>query len=301
MLLIDGAKYQEWTPTNEEEFERIVAEHASDIFGENSKYFDLKHKLVSRSGAGSIPDGYVITFGDQPQMHIVELELASHTLQHIVPQIVNIISGIENPATQQKICNKIEDEINQDEILSIKITKAIKPIAIHRFLSDYFSTRLPMINIIIDKNSPLLEEALNKITHPHRIIEFRTFRRVGAEAVHAHLFEPIYIVLPPSPPPPPSPEGSVEIDLEKSYIKYRYIQIPKVRRDLFPTSNTMLELDTDIGHIETQFSVDPSWGLWLHKGLAKWFKAHPELKVGGKIAITVLEPMKKYRLEILKE
>ena len=36
MLLIDGVKYQEWTPPNEDEFERVVKEHAQDIFGENS-------------------------------------------------------------------------------------------------------------------------------------------------------------------------------------------------------------------------------------------------------------------------
>jgi len=42
MLLIDGVKYEEWTPTNEEEFEQIVEEHAKDIFGEQSIYLDIK-------------------------------------------------------------------------------------------------------------------------------------------------------------------------------------------------------------------------------------------------------------------
>ena len=65
MLLIDGVKYHEWTPKSEEEFERIVNEHASEMFGDNSKYIDKKLKLQSLSGIGSIPDGYVITFGDK--------------------------------------------------------------------------------------------------------------------------------------------------------------------------------------------------------------------------------------------
>jgi hypothetical protein len=34
MLLIEGVKYVEWTPTNEDEFEQVVKEHAKDIFGE---------------------------------------------------------------------------------------------------------------------------------------------------------------------------------------------------------------------------------------------------------------------------
>ena len=80
MLLIDGVKYGEWTPATEAEFEHIVKEHARDIFGEQSIYLDLKHKLKSESGIGSIPDGYVVVFGDEPHWHIVEVELASHPL-----------------------------------------------------------------------------------------------------------------------------------------------------------------------------------------------------------------------------
>ncbi len=190
-MLIDSAKYQEWTPPSEDDFERVVEKHAEDIFGKDAKYFDLKHRLASRSGTGSIPDGYAITLGDKPGVRIIELELASHSLQHIVSQMVNIINGIENPTTQQKICNAIEDGINEDEIFVAKIEKAIKPVAIHRFLSDSFSNTLPIINIIIDKNSPVLEETISKITPPPKIIEFQTFTRegVGLE-VHAHLFEP---------------------------------------------------------------------------------------------------------------
>ena len=193
MILIDGVKYEPWTPPSEDEFEKLVSQHAEEIFGKDAKYFDLKHKLASKAGTGSIPDGYVITLGDKPQVQIVELELASHTLQHIVSQMVNIINGIENPTTQQKICNTIEDGVNEDEIFAAKIAKATKPVAIHRFLSDGFSNTLPTINIIIDKSSTALEEAIGKIAPPPKIIEFQTLTRenVGL-AVHAHLFKPLY-------------------------------------------------------------------------------------------------------------
>ena len=114
MLLIDGVKYELWTPLGahaEDEFEQEVGKHAEEIFSKDAKYFDLKHKLASRSGTGSIPDGYVIILGDKPEVQIIEFELESHTQQHIVSQMVNIINGIENPTTQQKICNAIEDEM----------------------------------------------------------------------------------------------------------------------------------------------------------------------------------------------
>jgi len=54
-----------------------------------------------------------------------------------------------------------------------------------------------MINVVIDKNSPTLEEALNRINYPHRVIEFQTFVREGAETVRAHFFEPLYQVAAP--------------------------------------------------------------------------------------------------------
>jgi len=42
MLLIDGVKYELWTPSNEDEFEQVVKEHTEDIFGEQSIYLDMK-------------------------------------------------------------------------------------------------------------------------------------------------------------------------------------------------------------------------------------------------------------------
>ncbi len=45
MLLIDGVKYELWTPPSEDEFEQVVKEHAQDIFGKESIYLDRKQKL----------------------------------------------------------------------------------------------------------------------------------------------------------------------------------------------------------------------------------------------------------------
>jgi len=48
MLFMDGAKYNLWIPQKEEQLEEIFKEHAKEIFGENSLYFDLKQKLTSK-------------------------------------------------------------------------------------------------------------------------------------------------------------------------------------------------------------------------------------------------------------
>jgi len=203
MLLIDGVKYELWTPPSEDEFERVVKEHTQDIFGEQSIYLDRRRKLKSLSGVGSIPDGYVIVFGDSPHWHIVEVELSSHPLHdHIVSQVGRFISGISNPNIQRGIVNAIDEEISRDGFLKLRLRKAIEPTEIYRFLVDLIS-KPPVLTIIIEKDTEELREALNTLRYPQiKVVEFQTFVREGVGlSVHAHLFEPIYTPL--SPPPPP--------------------------------------------------------------------------------------------------
>ncbi len=193
MLLIDGVKYELWTPSSEDEFEQVVKEHAQDIFGEQSIYLDRKQKLKSLSGIGSIPDGYVIVFGGSPEWHIVEVELSSHPLhEHIVPQVGKFIGGISNPNIQRVIVNAIDEQIKRDDFLMLRLREAIEPVEIHRFLADLVSKQ-PIITIIIEKETEELREALNILRyHQIEVVEFQTFVREGVGLpVHAHLFEPL--------------------------------------------------------------------------------------------------------------
>jgi len=198
MLLIDGVKYELWTPSSEDEFEQVVKEHADDIFGKESIYLDRKQKLKSLSGIGSIPDGYVIILGGQPHWHIVEVELSSHPLdQHIVSQVSRFITGIKNPSTQRDIVGAIYNEVTKDSYLKLKVEEAIKPTEIYKFLSDLIS-KPPILTIIIEKDTEGLREAISTLAHSEiKVVEFQTFVREGVGlAVHAHLFEPLY-----QPPP----------------------------------------------------------------------------------------------------
>lgn len=194
ILVIDGVKYEEWTPTNEDEFERMVKEHAKDIFGEQSIYLDIKHKLKSKSGIGSIPDGYVVIFGEQPDWYIVEVELSSHPLyEHIVPQVSKFISGIKNPSTQRDIVDILYREMDSDEFFRLRLKKAIGTAETYKFLSDLVS-KSPVVTIIIEKRTEQLDEAIGALAHSQiKVVEFQTFAREGAGlSVHAHLFEPLY-------------------------------------------------------------------------------------------------------------
>jgi hypothetical protein len=305
MLLIDGVKYKEWIPEGnraEDELEQIVVEHSKDIFSENSIYFNKRNLIKSLAGVGSIPDGLAIILGDKQHWHIVEVELSSHdAYQHVVPQVDKFINAVDNPNTRNKLIEVLYDEIYNDEYTHRKVKQDIgQNKDVHKFLSDLIS-RPPSITIIIEKNTEQLREALKKYTQK-KVVEFRTYRRENAESAHVHLFEPLYepaISIKPEPPPQPPSESSFEVALQPSYIESRCVYIPAAKKHLFPTSNTTLESHTDIGVIETNFNID-SFGTWLSKGLAPWFKNHSQLQVGDKVRITVIEPMKKYRLEIVK-
>ncbi len=193
MLIIDGAKYEEWIPEKEvEEFQPIIKEHVQDIFGNKSKYIEAR-RLKSEAGIGSVPDGFVIIFGDPPKWHIVEVELSSHQLyDHIVNQVGRFINGIKNPVTQKNIIDAMYQEITGSKISKVEVEEAIGSGEIHKFLTDIISLP-PILTIIIEKKTQELEEAINLLKYsPIKIVEFQTFTREGTElAVHAHLFEPL--------------------------------------------------------------------------------------------------------------
>ncbi|GAH85284.1 unnamed protein product, partial [marine sediment metagenome] len=198
IVLIDGVKYEERTPANEDELERAVKEHAEDIFGEQSIYFDIKHKLKSKAGIGSIPDGFVIIPGDQPQWHIVEVELSSHAYEHIAGQVSRFINGIDDPSTQRKIVDALYENMGNDEFVKLRLKKAIGTTDTHKFLSDLISGPA-VLTIIIEKHTRRVDEALKMLNYPHenkKVVEFQTFTREGIGLdVHVHLFEPVYHLL----------------------------------------------------------------------------------------------------------
>jgi hypothetical protein len=312
MLLIDGVKYKLWVPKTEDDLERVVREHAKDIFGDDSLYLDLKQKLRSKAGVGSIPDGYVITFEEKPRWHVVEIELSSHPLyEHIVPQITKFINGIANSDSQKMLIAAMYEEISKDEVRKAWIKNKIGSEEIHKFLSSLISNS-PVITIIIEEKTRELEEVCHGLPGEKKIVEFKTFEREGVGlGVHAHLFEPVVKVSPP-PPPPPSPvptppsAGKLEVMVQNpSFIKYHLFYVKGSRR-FFPGFKIPFKLETDIGEVETYVSSDragtpvgdPDAGTYIQANLAEWYRRHPTIKVGDKVIFETIEPGKKYRLSM---
>jgi len=244
MLLIDGVKYILWTPKDEKkEFHPMVRNCSKEIFGEDSVYFDVRHKLSSKSGIAAVPDAYVITLSKPYEWYIVENELASHPVySHIVPQISKFVDSIEELETQRDIRDILDKEVNEDVVLKAFIEKKTGQDS-YRFLTELVS-KPPKIALIIDKKTPEVEKAsksLNKLAGT-RIIEFQTFSREDAPNVHAHLFEPLHVT------EKVSEECEREEAIRKKYTESYHLK--NVAKDIISVyekiKNAMLKLDSSI-------------------------------------------------------
>lgn len=192
-VIADGEKYEFWDPDSEEELEKMVKEHAREVFGENSEFFDIKKKITSESGVGSIPDGYLIHFNDEPSWFIIEIELSEHDLHdHIVKQISRFMSGIKNPESRRKIVDLIYEEIQSDTARYESFKKKAKSREIHSFLTRLFEKE-PSLIIIVDEKTKELEEICNYVLRLETIVrEFKTYvKKDGQISKHLHLVEPL--------------------------------------------------------------------------------------------------------------
>jgi len=119
VIVTKDGKYGLYNYKSEAELEKMIVEHSSEIFGEDTHYFDIKKKIKSKAGFGTIPDGYVIDF-KKKKLYIVEVELIKHDLRrHIRPQIIDFIQALDN----KKTCDKLV-EIFQNELASRKKNNA---------------------------------------------------------------------------------------------------------------------------------------------------------------------------------
>jgi len=193
MLLVDGVRYSLQEQANEEQFEVMIIEHSKQIFGESTVYFDIKHKLTSKAGIGSIPDAYVVDFAEPCRWYIVEVELASHPIdEHVMPQLNRFLRGIKHADSQKEVSDAIHGEIDKDEVLKAFVKTKIGSREIHRYLSDLVSTP-PRVVVVIDDANEKVEEAVEAFKSEPIVVEFKTFVRENAENVHIHMFEPFNV------------------------------------------------------------------------------------------------------------
>jgi hypothetical protein len=261
MLLIDGFRYELWSPKDEEkEFHPMVKEHSKEIFGNDSLYFDIKHTIKSESKIVSRPDAYAITLL-KPEWYIVENELATHRVQHIVSQISEFITGIDNPRTQGELTDIFYKEIKQNRMLKPYVEKIIQPEEPHDFLSK-LTSKSPKIAIVIDQNTDRLKGAISTLKSQTEVVEFKTFVKEGTKNDHAHLFEPLRV----------SPYDAIYIKKEDKFLCVSGKPEHNLRR-LYDS----IEI---VEHLRDEHQLDPEKAIindWTNK-FEKLWKAHEREK-----------------------
>lgn len=102
---------------------------------------------------------------------------------------------------------------------------------------------------------------------------------------------------------------SIKIRVTPKVIEYALIPMRQEYRHLFPGFKVPFTLITDIGEISTWVAGgrmgtpkgDPNAGAYARRGLFPWYRKHTELKPGDSLLLEIIEPKKKYRLEIVKQ
>jgi len=191
LLIVDGVKYTLYVPKDEKEFEGLVKEHFSEIFGKDSLYFDIKPELRSEAGIGSKPDAIVICLG-KPSVYVIEYELKGHPIHdHVVAQISKFNKAFKSSETKLKLATAVHDEVSSD-LFKKALTESKVKGELFKFFTDLFLSK-PEVVIIVDEATKELKEAVEDLPFKSKIVEFKTFVREGVGlSVHAHLFEPLY-------------------------------------------------------------------------------------------------------------
>lgn len=177
--------YSYYEYAKEQEFEQVIVQQASHIFGSNSIYIDIKKRIGD--SIITIPDGYLIDFSfeAEPRLYIIENELSSHDpYKHIGSQLLKF--AISYKASGRKIKAFLLDHlIAEPKKISIIENSLIK--AGYRNIDDFLESIIfekPVAAIVvIDQNTPELENVLSQLTMDTDIIEFQTFKNQD-ETIH---------------------------------------------------------------------------------------------------------------------
>lgn len=309
LLIQEGVKYRLWTPGNETtDFEPMIKYHISDIFGEETRYFQ-KQKLKTLANNNSIPDGFVLDFKNQ-KWYVVELKLlCDDAVRRISGQIVGYKNAMKNSHTRQQIFKSVYAEINKSEM--------------HETLYKLIINKDPHIAVLIDSLEGELgaqfRENVVGVDDGVKISVFKTFAREGDDPkkIHIHMFESLYpsnlnLVIPPH----RSVENTLSPNLTKfettftpSDIDFICVRFSRKYRKLFPPHNVDFIVESNAGEINTCITgasrseierVGPdNAGSWFVKGIREWFRKN-QIKTGDKVSIDVIEPKKRFRLEVIK-
>lgn len=153
---------------SEADFEEAVIENKEFLFGKNSVYLDVKHRIGIEKYRG-IPDAFLIDFFDinDPQLYLVENELSRHDIySHITEQIARFnTTAITSPDQIRKlIIRAIDKDANSKKAINEYLIKSpfknLTDLVLHLVEKDI------KVVIAINELSPDLNLALKIFKSP---------------------------------------------------------------------------------------------------------------------------------------
>lgn len=174
-----GDIYTQYTYLKEDEFEKMIVDYSSSIFGSAGIYFDIKKLIGTPKKGATIPDGYYLdlTFHNDPRLYLVEVELNSHDVYgHIGEQILRF--GISSETDKYKIKNHLLSAVNKDNSKKKKLADYFaksKYDNINELLDRVIFENKPAAIIVIDEATDELFNVMAQLTMATEVIEAQTY------------------------------------------------------------------------------------------------------------------------------
>src|SRR5574338_20922 len=113
VVILDEEVYNLYSYKREEELENLAVEHTQELFGRNTHFFNVKRKMVSKSGIGSTPDGYLVDLTND-KFFILEVELSSHDIvRHVMNQLSRFKLAMGNSETRYDLARFLAGTANK--------------------------------------------------------------------------------------------------------------------------------------------------------------------------------------------
>ena len=187
--IIDDNKntYAQYEYAKENEFERMIVTHATEVFGENGIYFDIKKRIGKAKQGAAIPDGYYLDlmFHEKPRLYFVEVEMSDHDIYgHIASQIVRF--KLSSDTSKHKIKTILINEINADPEKQSKLNAFFaqsKYNNVNELLDKLIFDDEVSVIIVINEETDELNAALATLNVTTTVIEAQTYL-CGKKALH---------------------------------------------------------------------------------------------------------------------
>ncbi len=113
VVILNDEVYRPYSYKREEELEKLAVEHTEKLFGKNTHFFNVKRKIVSKSGIGSTPDGYLVDLASD-KFFIIEVELSSHDIvHHIMNQLSRFKLAMGNSETRNDLAKFLASTVKK--------------------------------------------------------------------------------------------------------------------------------------------------------------------------------------------